>query len=396
MVAVKHQVIKEIKDYRLQTGNGKHIRVATKVIFSDGSELKFTEKLTKGNATKQALDHLQKYGTKYLDKNPYASDAQRRKFHAMAERGEISKKVVREFDKASKGMRLPRKVKTNPKSDLSGAQLTALFRRVSKMHKAGKSEKEIYTLLMHEGYSKTDIQIAMHLDRDMVSNGDAAWRKSVIAVTKKRIQTTGNTETGIKYLHGLRQRLRLSESDADWLNRQITKLHTGNKPLTKNATASDFKQHQSKRLTDLAKMFQGTVNGETRRVLESDYTPKDKYRLGYLVQVKIRDAGKVIPINFDGESYLAADLKNNLLIVGKDARIVNTKLPPKGQLKYLGELVQVDYVTAKKHIEGGKTVRFYHKLGEVTKEMPNLFVDDEGFPIIQGGAYDVWDVGIVN
>lgn len=166
--------------------------------------------------------------------------------------------------------------------------------------------------------------------------------------------------------------------------------------LKRNATASDFRQHQTKKLTNLAKMFQGIANGEKKRVLESDYTPKDKYRLGYLVQLKIKDGGKVIPINFDGESYLAGDLKNNLWIVGKDSRISNVKLPPKGQMKYIGELIQVDYVTAKKHIEGGKTVRFYHKLGEVTKEKPNLFIDDEGFPIIVGGGYDVWDVGIVN
>lgn len=164
----------------------------------------------------------------------------------------------------------------------------------------------------------------------------------------------------------------------------------------KNATAADFKQHQKSRLQDLAAMFQGKANGEKRRVLESDYAPKDKYRLGYLVQIKIKDGGKTIPIDFDGESYLAGDLRNNLWVVGKDAKITNIKLPPKGQLKYLGELIQVDYVTAKKHIEGGKTVRFYHKLGEVTKETPNLFIDDEGFPIIVSGGYDVWDVGIVN
>ena len=38
---------------------------------------------------------------------PYASDAQRRKFHAMLARGEIKKSVVDEFDEASKGMNLP-------------------------------------------------------------------------------------------------------------------------------------------------------------------------------------------------------------------------------------------------------------------------------------------------
>lgn len=42
---------------------------------------------------------------------PYKSEAQRRKFHAMEDRGEISHKVVAEFDAASKGKKLPKKVK---------------------------------------------------------------------------------------------------------------------------------------------------------------------------------------------------------------------------------------------------------------------------------------------
>lgn len=41
---------------------------------------------------------------------PYVSDAQRRKFHAMANRGEISQKTVEHWDKASKGKKLPEKV----------------------------------------------------------------------------------------------------------------------------------------------------------------------------------------------------------------------------------------------------------------------------------------------
>ena len=42
---------------------------------------------------------------------PYKSNAQRRKFHAMESRGEISAKTVAEFDRASKGKKLPEKVK---------------------------------------------------------------------------------------------------------------------------------------------------------------------------------------------------------------------------------------------------------------------------------------------
>jgi hypothetical protein len=46
---------------------------------------------------------------------PYKSDAQRKKFHAMEARGEISPKVVKEFDKASKGKKLPAKAKKKKK-----------------------------------------------------------------------------------------------------------------------------------------------------------------------------------------------------------------------------------------------------------------------------------------
>lgn len=41
---------------------------------------------------------------------PYKSDAQRRKFHAMLKKGEISAKTVKEFDKASKGKKLPERI----------------------------------------------------------------------------------------------------------------------------------------------------------------------------------------------------------------------------------------------------------------------------------------------
>jgi hypothetical protein len=42
---------------------------------------------------------------------PYKSDAQRKKFHAMEKRGEISPETVNEFDQASKGKKLPEHVR---------------------------------------------------------------------------------------------------------------------------------------------------------------------------------------------------------------------------------------------------------------------------------------------
>lgn len=43
---------------------------------------------------------------------PYKSDKQRKFFHAAEERGEISHATVEEYDKASKGKKLPEKVKS--------------------------------------------------------------------------------------------------------------------------------------------------------------------------------------------------------------------------------------------------------------------------------------------
>ncbi len=42
---------------------------------------------------------------------PYKSAAQRGKFHELLKEGKISKSTVDEFDKASKGKKLPYKVK---------------------------------------------------------------------------------------------------------------------------------------------------------------------------------------------------------------------------------------------------------------------------------------------
>lgn len=47
---------------------------------------------------------------------PYKSKAHERKFHVLEKEGKISKKVVDEFDQASKGKKLPNKVKRKKKS----------------------------------------------------------------------------------------------------------------------------------------------------------------------------------------------------------------------------------------------------------------------------------------
>jgi len=47
--------------------------------------------------------------------SPFKSKAQRRKFYAMKERGEISGATVKEWEKETKGKKLPEKVKKKGK-----------------------------------------------------------------------------------------------------------------------------------------------------------------------------------------------------------------------------------------------------------------------------------------
>lgn len=43
-----------VQTYRLQASNGRHIRIATKVVFADGFVVRFIERMPKGAAIRQA------------------------------------------------------------------------------------------------------------------------------------------------------------------------------------------------------------------------------------------------------------------------------------------------------------------------------------------------------
>ena len=58
--------------------------------------------------------------------SPYRSEAQRKKFRALLEEGKISPSVVSEFDKASRGLKLPERV--NPKGPKKIASIKVIKR----------------------------------------------------------------------------------------------------------------------------------------------------------------------------------------------------------------------------------------------------------------------------
>jgi hypothetical protein len=47
-------MITKVTDYNLKASNGKHIRKATMVTFEDGTVIRFTEKMSKAEAIRQA------------------------------------------------------------------------------------------------------------------------------------------------------------------------------------------------------------------------------------------------------------------------------------------------------------------------------------------------------
>ena len=66
---------------------------------------------------------------------PFKSEAQRRKFYAMSERGEISKEKVREYEKETKG-NLPEQVKKIKEAK----RKAKTYKMRKKMHKSGKED----------------------------------------------------------------------------------------------------------------------------------------------------------------------------------------------------------------------------------------------------------------
>jgi hypothetical protein len=50
----------KVELFRMVAANGRHIRMATKVTFADGTVVKFMERLPKGEAVRQAMQQRAK------------------------------------------------------------------------------------------------------------------------------------------------------------------------------------------------------------------------------------------------------------------------------------------------------------------------------------------------
>lgn len=158
-----------------------------------------------------------------------------------------------------------------------------------------------------------------------------------------------------------------------------------------------FETHIDETLDNNAALFHGKITGKVIKTVGSDYTNSRVTRLGKLHSfIVITDDNQKVEINPSSDAFLSMDIRRNLQFDGKGVQFPKNLRPRTNTLTLIGKLIQIDYLAAKAHIENGKMCRFYHELGEATGEVPTLWIDKDGMPVIIGGNYDVWKSGIVN
>lgn len=136
--------------------------------------------------------------------------------------------------------------------------------------------------------------------------------------------------------------------------------------------------------------FQGEISGDEIKLEASNFVPLKVGRIGNLDYIEMAD-GQIF--EFSENAYATMDRLKKIHFAGDVLFEDKAEL---GHLKNLGQVQRFQYMTAKRHIENGNTVKFFHDFGEVDGQLPSLFVDDEGFPLLIGGNYGVKPEGVVN
>jgi hypothetical protein len=206
-------------------------------------------------------------------------------------------------------------------------------------------------------------------------------------------------ETGQLIFVGEKQHVvRATNRDAEKYLKSLKDFRSSRNPKRRNTKSrrNSSELFNEEKIDALSAMFQGKVNGKEIKTVGSDYTPQLTSRIGKLSLLVIKNGKDTYNVEFNKNAWLSMDARKNLYIDGKDARINGVQLPRKGELFLVGQLQQINYITDKAHIENGRTVEYFHELGEVDNVKPNVFIDSDGFPLIVGGNYDIGAHGIEN
>jgi rubrerythrin len=140
----------------------------------------------------------------------------------------------------------------------------------------------------------------------------------------------------------------------------------------------------------IAEKFQGDTNGAIEQFHAASSAPANLARAGKLVFLKVGAQTFRLP-----GAMVAIAPNEKLWIVSKRAPVFTTKAKP-GEGLDVGEITQICYETAKRHVGNGKTFEYVHEFGEDGGKRPHLIIDHEGMPILRGGDYKIRAEGIVD
>jgi hypothetical protein len=121
------------------------------------------------------------------------------------------------------------------------------------------------------------------------------------------------------------------------------------------------------------------------------HAPSTLAQLGKLKELKLRGGRRV---KFPRRARLAADGRGKLYITGARFQKVRGVRNP-DEVAVVDEIVEVVYETTKEHLDG-VPVEYVHKFGEEGGVPPVLEIDSEGFPLIEGGSYQIGSPGIID
>lgn len=134
-------------------------------------------------------------------------------------------------------------------------------------------------------------------------------------------------------------------------------------------------------------LFHGRPSERTTASVVSKRGTGRMDQLGSLRHVILRNGKR---IRFNRSAKLAADGRGRLWLAGvRFPRPKEVKNPDEFAL--VDQISQVEYETTKSHMDGKPTI-YYH---DFERPLPTLYLDHEGFPVIDGGGYRIKEEGIV-
>lgn len=120
-------------------------------------------------------------------------------------------------------------------------------------------------------------------------------------------------------------------------------------------------------------------------------TPRSLAKLGRIVSIKTRSKTFKPPRsrrNPGEEVLLTADDRGHLHLVAEELPLVAQPLHD------FGEILEIEYATAKPHLGYSTDTVFFHHLGEEGGARPHLVSDREGALKIAGGDYQITERGL--